>query len=134
MSSDREKQCLLELKAKIEEVKEHLIKDLEELERIIVKFMGGAPQPPDWMIPRIFVWYEVYQKGGIVTREELHDIVRKYYNDVRPLGAFFTGKEPSLRLVGINRDKVALEHWAAREVEKYKEWLDSRVKEKSFAQ
>jgi len=113
---------------------EELLPKLDELSRIVAdirmiveKYMGGPEPPPDWMIPRIFVWYEIYVKDGIVSRDEFHRIGKKYGYDTRGLGGFFTGDRPSLRYIGVNKDRVMLEDWAAKEVEKYMGWIKANM-------
>jgi len=109
------------LKEKINQMKQLLA----ELEAVTNALIEGEPmKPDDSMIPRIFVWYEIYARGGIVTKEKFHEIGKKYGYDPRGLGGFFSWDEPSIRYVGINKDQAALEEWAAKDVEKYKEWIE----------
>ena len=116
---------LLELRKKLEEVK----LKIAEIEAMIDEQVGGMEIPPDWMIPRIFVWYEIYKRGGIVKKEELHAIGKKYGYDPRGLGGFFAGNEPSLRYVGTRKDTIVLEEWAIKEDEKYIKWIEKQLRE-----
>jgi hypothetical protein len=50
----------------------------------------------DWMRNRLRVWKRIEQKGGSVTREELHVIAKQVEMDNRGLGGFFVGKNRSL--------------------------------------
>lgn len=110
---------LREIEQKVLEIKRVVL----ELENMLSKLHGGVPSPPKWCIPRIFIWYEIYSRGGVVDRSELHQICKMYYGSLKALGGFFTGKDSSLQYVGVNKDKVALKDWAIKEVEQYIEWI-----------
>ena len=116
---------LRELRPRVEALRRILL----ELEELLNRYSGGPRAPPSWEVPRIFVWYEVYVRGGIVSRDELHEIARRYGYDTRGLGGFFTGDEPSLEYVGVNKDRVVLREWAQREVELYREWIEQHKRE-----
>jgi len=116
-------ELIRELQSKLDE----LSRVVAELRAVVERYAGGPEAPPSWMIPRIFVWYEIYLEGGIVDKDKFHEIGRKYGYKTRGLGGFFTGSRPSLRYVGVKRDRVMLEEWAAKEVEKYREWIEKNI-------
>ena len=120
--TDKE-EVLKEIRDIIKEIQEALLK----IDRLISKELDSDLSPPEWEVPRIFIWYEIYKKDGIVDRDEFHRIGRLYKYDPRGLGGFFVGKEPSLEYVGVNKNKVVLEDWAAEEVKKYKEWIEKNI-------
>ncbi len=111
----------------IRERLERIQEDLEEVRVRLARLTGEAESfeiPPEWMQPRLRVWHEIHQKGGIVPLEELHKIAGKIGYDLRGLGGFFGGNEPSLtRIAG---GKVALTESAVKKVERYKDWLEHR--------
>ena len=74
------------------------------------------------MVRRLRVWKKIQDRGGVVTREELHEIVEEIGMDPRGLGGFFAGPDSSL--VHVAQDKIALRQWAAEEVERYRRWLE----------
>lgn len=92
--------------------------DLETLENRVRAAAGEEPGSliPEWGITRTNIWKEVWERGGIVTREELHKIAKKHGIDNRGLGGFFTGKAS---LVNIAGNKVGLTEEAIR---KMREW------------
>jgi len=98
--------------------------DVLELETLIEKHSGEPTPPPEWEVRRLLVWYEIYKRGGIVSSAELHEIAKKYRYEKGAIGGFFRGKNPSLKYVGVNKDKVALNEWAIEEVKRYMEWLE----------
>ena len=115
----------IEVLKNIKELLEQIERNIAEIRSKINTLLGEGPEkPPDWCIPRVFVWYGIYNKGGLVSRDEFHRIGEEYGYDHRGLGGFFTGKEPSLRYVGVNKDTVALEDWAKDIVERYKDWIE----------
>ena len=112
------------IRQKVEELKQGIL----ELERLLESLSGRVEPPEDWLIPRIFVWYEIYVRGGVVSREELHEIAGKYGYDPRGLGGFFAGDEPSLRYI-MGRSKVVLQDWAVEYVERFKNWIEEHKDE-----
>ena len=112
------------IRSKLEEIK----RALAELEGVLNMYTGGPEPPPDFLIPRIFVWFEIYKRGGIIDMSELRKIADKYYeNGAQVIGGFFTGERPSLRRIGIRKDKAELQEWAVKEVEEYKEWIEENI-------
>ena len=114
---------LKKIKEMIGDIRESLL----EVERLIDRELGSDISPQEWEIPRIFIWYEIYKRGGIVDKGEFHRIGKLYGYDPRGLGGFFAGDESSLVYVGVNKNKVVLEDWALKEVEKYKEWIEKNI-------
>jgi len=108
----------------LRDVVKKLKSDVLELESLIEKYSSGPTPPPKWEVRRLFVWYEIYKRGGIVSSAELHEIARKYGYRRGAVGGFFTGKNPSLKYVGVNKDKVVLSEWAVEEVKRYMKWLE----------
>ena len=110
----------------IEEKVDEAIRILTEIKSLI-SGVHGESVPPRWLIPRIFVWYEIYVRGGIVDRAELHKVGRGYGYDPRSLGGFFVGENPSLRYTGREKNKVVLERWAEKYVEEYLSWIEKNI-------
>lgn len=109
---------------RIKELLEQAALKITEAVNLINQRLGEAPiGPPEWLIQRVFVWNEIYERGGLVRKDEFYRIGREYGYNTRGLGGFFTGKKPSLRYVGVNKDTIVLEDWAKAEVEKYREWI-----------
>jgi tetrahydromethanopterin S-methyltransferase subunit G len=102
--------------------------ELENIRAKIAKLMGETTflVPPEWERKRLKVWAKIHEKGDLVTYEEWQKIIREVGYDPRGTGGFFAGDNPSLIWVG--EDKVALAKWAAQEVEKYRQWLESQEK------
>jgi len=101
---------------------------LAEMEETLNTISGkDVSAPPENLIPRIFVWYEIYLKDGIVDHKEFLEIGEKYGYDRRGLGGFFSWNNPSLKYVGIKNEKIALSKWAADYVETYKEWIEKNI-------
>ena len=66
---------------------------------MLVPFKGSGEaeeEVEDWMINRLKVWKRIQDKGGSVTREQLHEIAKDVGMDNRGLGGFFVGKHRSL--------------------------------------
>jgi hypothetical protein len=76
---------------------------------------------------RVELWCRIYNEGGILTRERLHEIwVKNMGKDPRALGGFFTGKNPSLiwtpeGKVTINKKIVEekIKAWTGRTIDEY---------------
>ena len=115
-----------ELLKKIDEKIDDAIRILREI-KALVSGRLGENTPPKWLIPRIFVWYEIYIRGGAIDRSELRKIGRMYGYDPRGLGGFFAGDEPSLRYTGKEKDKIVLERWAEKYVEDYLDWIEKNI-------
>lgn len=115
-----------ELLQKIEKEVDEAIKILTRV-KALISGTRGEVTPPQWLIPRIFVWYEIYIRGGVVDRAELHKIGRIYGYDPRGLGGFFVGDEPSLRYIGKDRNKIVLERSAEELVKEYLSWIEKNI-------
>jgi len=99
--------------------------ELENARAIISKLRGELMLvPPDWERKRLKVWAEVHKSGDVVTYDEWKRICTEAGYDPRGTGGFFAGENASMMWVG--EEKVALAKWAAKEVEKYKKWLEDK--------
>ena len=99
---------------------------IEEIRANIQTLLGEETEfaPPDWLRDRLKVWKKIVDIGGVVTRAQLYAIADEEEYDRRGLGGFFAGPQSSL--VEIGSDKIGIRRWAVEEVEKYREWLESR--------
>jgi hypothetical protein len=102
--------------------------ELDNIRAILAKLTGETVLliPPEWERKRLKAWAKIHEKGDLVTYDEWQKIVNHVGYDPRGTGGFFAGDNPSLIWVG--EDKVALTKWAAQEVEKYRQWLESQEK------
>ena len=53
-------------------------------------------QLTDWMKSRVELWCRIHKEGGAIAKERLHKIWIDMGKDVRGIGGFFVGKNPSL--------------------------------------
>jgi hypothetical protein len=94
---------------------------IEKVEAQLLTMGGKEPKDivatlPEHRQARVRVWKEIHEKGGFVTKEELHKIGQKYGFDPRGLGGFFVGDSS---LVYLADGKVGL---TSKAVRKMKEW------------
>jgi len=102
-------------KNKIEEVRTLLLQATKILSNLIEEEVEES-ELEDWMEDRVELWCRIYNEGGVVTRDRLHQIwVDVMGKDVRGLGGFFVGKNASLAWTP--DDKVALTKSAADTIE-----------------
>ncbi len=95
---------------------ERIQTQLSELKAKIQSLLGKETEftPPDWLQDRLRVWKKILDKGGVVTRDKLYEIVDDEGYDRRGLGGFFAGPDSSL--VEVGNDKIGIRPWAADEV------------------
>jgi len=109
-------------KDKLTEAKSHLL----EATRILNSLIGEDSQAfelEDYMKLRVELWSRIFNLGSIVSKDKLHEIwVTVMHKDVRGLGGFFTGNNPSL--MNVPPEKVALTQAAADTI---KEWTGQDI-------
>lgn len=100
---------------KIAEAREHLIKATKILNEVLEGGVGAAniERPlEDWMEDRVELWCRLYNEGGIVTKQRLHELwCNQMGKDARGLGGFFAGKGASLAYT--TDDKIILTKYAS---------------------
>ena len=67
---------------------------------------------------RLHVLKEIYSKGGVISRQEFHQIGERYGYPKQALGCFFVGKRKPLTM--ISGDKVALTPNGERELRRHR--------------
>jgi hypothetical protein len=111
-------------KNKIEEARNLLLQATKILGSLIEEEVQESDLE-DWMKVRVELWCRVYNEGGVVTREKLHEIwVNTMHKDARGLGGFFVGRNASLTWT--SNDKAALTKNAADSIES---WTGSTIAE-----
>lgn len=109
----------------IEEIK----KDLGKINKNLIALLDRkelGEELEDWMRDRVELWCRVFNEGGIVTQNRLHEIWgNEMKKSTRGLGGFFVGKGASLQWTA--DDKVvltiaardAIEDWTGTTIEEY---------------
>jgi len=101
---------------KIEEAKKLLI----EATRLLTDVVEGVEEGDNvkgikkWMENRLELWARLYNEGGAVENNRLHEIWKKMGKDSRGIGGFFVGRDASLQYTHDN--KVVLTKSAADSV------------------
>lgn len=79
----------------------------------------------NWMKDRVELWCRIYNEGGVVSKERLHETWEgQMKKDTRGLGGFFVGKA-SLQWTANNkvvltaRASEAIEAWTGQPIEEY---------------
>ena len=112
-------------KEKVEEAKDLLIQATRLLSDIVEEQNSEKTDLEDWMKDRVELWCRVYNKGGIVTNEILHEIWKKMGNDPRGIGGFFVGKGASLtytpddKVVLTKNASESIEAWTGKAISEY---------------
>lgn len=80
----------------------------------------------DWMKNRIELWCRIYNVGGLVTKDKLHEIWEvKMKKDTRGLGGFFVGKGASLtyttdeKVILTKKAAESIFAWTGKEISEY---------------
>jgi len=106
------------------EVRCHVFTPLFEAK--VEPFEGPVKPPiepvPEWMKRRLRVWKRVWNKGGVISREQLHSIASEVGLDNRGLGGFFVGNRRSL--IKLPDGRIQLSEAAVEAVKKYGEQVD----------
>lgn len=113
-------------KKMLEEAKEHLIKATKILSDIVEKRNANETSLEDWMKDRVELWCRIYNEGGVISQERLHEIWKDNMGkDVRGLGGFFAGKGASLswttdnKVVLTKNASDAIEAWTGKTITEY---------------
>jgi len=112
-------------KNKIEEAKNHLLQATKLLSDLLEEEVGENDLKGWGVEYRVELWCRVYNEGGVVAKNKLHDIwVKTMGKDARGLGGFFVGKNASLTWT--SDGKAALTKTAADSIES---WTGSSITE-----
>lgn len=111
---------------KIGEAKDLLIRATKILSDLLEERDARENNLEDWMKDRVELWCRLYNEGGIVSRERLHEIWREEMKkDVRGLGGFFVGKGASLAwtpdesVVLTKNASEAISAWTGKSISEY---------------
>ena len=112
---------------RIERISDRIQKVQLELDAIrtdLLSVLGESVfAPPAHLIRPLKLWKKIRDVGDTVTQDQLHVLAKNLGYDLRGLGGFFAG--PNSSLVKLSNERIGLREWASKEVEKYKEWLES---------
>ena len=99
--------------------------ELDSIRTEVSSLLGESVfAPPEYLVRPLRLWRKIKEVGETVTLDQLHVIARNLGYDPRGLGGFFSGPDSSL--VKLGNGIIGLREWASKEVDKYKEWLDSQ--------
>lgn len=99
--------------------------DLDSIRTDLLTLLGESVfAPPDYLVRPLKLWSKIKEVGETVTTDQLHVIARSLGYDPRGLGGFFSGPDSSL--VKLGNQRIGLREWASKEVDKYKEWLETQ--------
>ena len=116
---------MMENNKKLDVAREHLMEATKIISELIEGQINPEAKLEDWMKDRIELWCRIFNKGGIVTQNRLHEIWKGMGKDTRGLGGFFTGKNSSLqythdeKVVLTLNAKNSIEAWTGKSVEEY---------------
>jgi len=110
---------------RLEEARQLLIHATKILSDIVEDRAANESDLEDWMKDRVELWCRVYNAGGVIAQEKLHEIWRdEMGKDTRGLGGFFVGRNASLAWTP--DDKVVLTKSAAQWIEA---WIGKSISE-----
>ncbi len=113
------------IEEKIEEVREYLMKATKLLSDIVEERNTENTALDDWMKDRVELWCRVYNEGGMISQDRLHEIWKDMGKDPRGIGGFFVGKGASLswtpddRVVLTKNASDAIKAWTGKTINDY---------------
>ena len=99
----------------------HLLEEIEVRVAKVREVIGDSRSSADNSDNSVKILVEVYNAGGVVTKEEWRKIAKKHGMDTRGLGGFFVGEGSMVR---IGDNKRALTEKGSDVVKRYLEKQD----------